>query len=115
VVLGIVVGVMMVAYVAVPSRLIGAKPTRSRRDKLAATAVGGVLGVVVAAPSYVFGRVGLLMLGSPVLLLVGVVLICVAVVLQLGTTGAVKVVKMSAKLLDSPAGQLAPSQDAPAQ
>jgi hypothetical protein len=30
--LGIVVGVMMVAYVAVPSRLIGVKPQRSARD-----------------------------------------------------------------------------------
>ena len=33
--LGIVVGVMMVCYVAIPSRLIGVKRTQSRRDKLA--------------------------------------------------------------------------------
>ena len=32
--LSIVVGVMMVAYVAVPARLIGAKPNQSRKDKL---------------------------------------------------------------------------------
>lgn len=31
-----VVGVMMVCYVAVPSRLIGVKSSQSRRDKLAA-------------------------------------------------------------------------------
>lgn len=48
--LGIVVGVMMVAYVAVPSRLIGVKPQRSARDKLAASAVGGAMGTVVSTP-----------------------------------------------------------------
>ncbi len=40
--LGIIVGVMMVSYVAVPARLIGAaKRTRSTRDKLSTSAVGG--------------------------------------------------------------------------
>ncbi len=46
-VLSIVIGVMMVSYVAVPSRLIGVKATRSgwsKRDKLTASAVGGVIG-----------------------------------------------------------------------
>lgn len=48
---GIVVGVMMVSYVAVPSRLIGAKPPKQpRRDKLAGTAVGGALSANVCTP-----------------------------------------------------------------
>jgi len=42
--LSVVIGVMMVCYVAVPSRLIGAKPSSSRRDKLTASAMGGLLG-----------------------------------------------------------------------
>jgi hypothetical protein len=42
--LSVVVGVMMVCYVAVPSRLIGVKPTASRRDKLIASVVGGQCG-----------------------------------------------------------------------
>ena len=42
--LGIVVGLMMLCYVAVPSRLIGIKPAQSKRDKLTTTAVGGALG-----------------------------------------------------------------------
>ena len=65
--LSVVIGVMMVCYVAVPSSLIGVKATRSRRDKVAATAVSGALGAAVSAPAYVLGRVGLLMLGSSVL------------------------------------------------
>ena len=62
--LSIVVGVMMICYVAVPSRLIGMKTAYSKRDKLAATAVGGAIGAVICTPPYVLGRVGLLMLGS---------------------------------------------------
>jgi hypothetical protein len=97
--LSLVVGVMMVCYVAVPSRLIGIKPTTSRRDKLTASAVGGALGAVVCAPPYLLGRVGLLMLGSSALLIPGIVIVALAATLQAGATGAVKTVKMSAKLL----------------
>ena len=62
--LGIVTGVMMVSYVAVPARIIGVKPTQSRRDKLSTTVVGGALGAAVCTPPYILGRVGILMLGS---------------------------------------------------
>jgi len=96
--LGIVVGVMMVAYVAVPSRLIGAKPTQSRRDRLWAAAVGGAIGATVCTPPYLLGRIGILMLGSSILLIPGIVLIGVGVTLQAGATGAVRAIKMSVKL-----------------
>ena len=56
--LGIVVGLMMVCYVAVPARLVGIKTDQPRRDKLAASAVGGAVGAVVCTPPYVLGRVG---------------------------------------------------------
>jgi hypothetical protein len=97
--LSIVVGVMMICYVAVPSRLIGVKTDYPRRDKLAATAVGGVIGAVVCMPPYVLGRVGLLMLGSHMLFILGIILLAVGLTLQAGATGAVKTVKMSAKLV----------------
>ena len=99
--LGIVVGVMMVCYVAVPARLIGAAPAKqSRRDKLATTAVGGALSVTVCTPPYVFGRVGVLMLGSSgvVIFIAGIVLVAMGVTLQAGATGAVRAIKMSATL-----------------
>jgi hypothetical protein len=100
--LSVVLGVMMVCYVAVPSRLIGVKPTGSRRDKLTASAVGGTLGAVVCTPPYVLGRVGILMLGSSTLFIPGILVVSLAAVLQTGATGAVKTVKMSAKLLAPP-------------
>lgn len=106
----IVVGVMMLCYVAVPARLVGVeKKTLSRRDALAATAVGGAVGGVVCSPPYMLGRVGILMLGWPYVFWLGVILIIVGVTLQTGATSAVKAVKFSAKLVGHPgeAGQAA--------
>jgi hypothetical protein len=96
--LGAVTAVMMVSYVAVPARLVGGKPVQTRREKLTTSVVSSVLGATVSAPPYILGRVGLLMLGSPVLLIPGILLIAVAVPLQAGATGAVRAIKMSASL-----------------
>jgi hypothetical protein len=97
--LSIVIAVMMICYVAIPSRLVGIKATRSKRDKLAATAVGGVIGAVVCTPPYVLGRVGLLMLSSRALFIPGIVVFLTGLTLQAGTTGAVKAIKMGAKFV----------------
>jgi hypothetical protein len=99
--LSVVIGVMMVCYVAVPSRLIGVKPTSSRRDKLTASAVGGALGAVVCTPPYLLARIGILMLGSSVLFIPGLVVLAFGATTQAAATGAVKTVKMSAKLVAS--------------
>jgi uncharacterized membrane protein len=96
--LGVVVGVMMVTYVSVPARVVGIRPVGTRRDKVAATIVGGTLGALVCTPPYVLGRIGLLLIGSGVLTALGVLLLTVGLMLQAGATGAVKAIKMSAKL-----------------
>jgi hypothetical protein len=97
--LSIVIGVMMVCYVAVPSRLIGVTPTSSRRDKLIASVVGGTLGAVVCTPPYLLARLGILMLGSHPLFIPGIVVLTTGATLQAGATGAVRTVKMTAKLV----------------
>ena len=97
--LGIVIGVMMLTYVTVPARIVGIRPTGSRRDKLAAGVIGGTLGALICTPPYVIGRIGILLLGgSHVLFALGIVLLVVGLTLQAGATGAVKAIKMSAKL-----------------
>jgi hypothetical protein len=96
--LGIVTGLLMLCYVAVPSRLIGVKREAPRRDKLTASILAGVIGVLVAAPPYVLGRVGVLMLGIRVLFIPGLVIVSVAAALEAGATVAVKSVKMTSKL-----------------
>jgi hypothetical protein len=97
--LSIVIAVMMVCYVAIPARLIGVKTTHSKRDKLTASAVGGAVGAVVCTPPYALARLGLLMLGSHTLFIPGCVVLAIGLTLQAGATGAVKAVKMSAKLI----------------
>jgi hypothetical protein len=105
VLLGIVLGLMMVCYVAVPARIVGVQMAKtansalSRRDKLAAATVSGAFGAVLCAPPYVIARVGIVLLGSHDLFGLGVALLIVGLILQAGVTGAVKAVKVSAKML----------------
>jgi hypothetical protein len=96
--LGTVVGVMMICYVAVPSRLIGMRTTYSRRDKLTASLLGGALSATVCTPPYLLGRLGILMLGSPALLIPGIFVLTLGFSLQAGATGAVRAIKLSATL-----------------
>ncbi len=112
--LGIVVGIMMLAYVAVPARLLGIQPKTSTRDKLTASAVGGAIGAVVCSPPYVLGRVAIIMLGSHVFRYVGVLLLIVAIILQTGATSAVKAVKLSAKLVTGSAPDAGETTPGPA-
>jgi len=106
--LSAVIGIMMICYVAVPARLIGMKTTQPRRDKLAAAALGGIVGAVVCTPPYLLGRLGLVMLGSSALFIPGIIVLAIGLTLQAGATGAVKTVKMSAKLVS---GRPVPDQD----
>jgi len=107
--LGIVVGVMMLMYVTVPARIVGIKVVGSRRDKMAAAAIGGTIGALVCSPAYVIGRIGILLLGaSGVFFALGVFLLVVGFALLAGATGAVKAIKMSAKLA---AGRAADGHD----
>ncbi|HVX32611.1 MAG TPA: hypothetical protein VHA80_05660 [Solirubrobacterales bacterium] len=107
--LSVVIAVMMIAYVAVPARLIGVDAAAiSRRDRLSASIVGSLLGAVVSTPAYALGRIGLLMIGSPLLRFPGILVFVVGFTLQAGTTSAVKAVKMGAKLRRREAAALPP-------
>jgi hypothetical protein len=97
--MSIVVGAMMLTYVTVPARLAGIAPSASRRDNLGATVVAGTLGAIVCTPGYLLGRLGILLLGSHRLFVLGTALFVVGFTVQAGATGAVKAIKMSAKLL----------------
>ncbi len=106
--LSIVVGLMMLCYVAVPARLLGGKPRQSRRDKLTTSAVGGAIGATVCTPPYLLGRLGILMLGSKVLLIPGIFVLAIGITLQAGATGAVRAIKMSVSLTGGRKAHAAP-------
>ncbi len=112
--LGIIVGVMMVSYVAVPARLIGAaKRAQSRRDKLSTSVVSGALSATVCTPPYILGRLGILMLGSSLLFIPGIFVLALGVTLQAGATGAVRAIKMSATLTTAGRGSSPPPDRRP--
>jgi hypothetical protein len=118
--MGIVTGLLMLSYVAIPARLVGAKPDASRRDKLFASIVAGILGVVVVAPPYILGRVGVLMLSVRLLFLPGLIFVSIAVALEAGATVAVKSVKMTSKLApgerrEAGAGEAAAGEAGPSE
>jgi hypothetical protein len=92
----------MVSYIAVPARMIGVSTKASRRDKLTTSLVSGVLSATVCTPPYLLGRLGILMLGSDILLIPGILALVVGATLQLGATGAVSAIKMGATLATSP-------------
>jgi hypothetical protein len=96
--LGPVIGILMVSYVAVPARLIGAPKDAPRRDRLTASVLSTVIGTTVCTPPYVLARLGILMLGSPVLLIPGIVVLVLGATLQAGATGAVRAIKLNAAL-----------------
>ncbi|HUH80779.1 MAG TPA: hypothetical protein VLZ06_05575 [Solirubrobacteraceae bacterium] len=98
--LGISVGLLMVVYLSLPSRLLGVDARAPRRDRLAASAIGATLSVLVTAPFYAISRVGLLMLGSSVLAVPGYLLLTLGVLLQAGGVGAVRAIRMSSALVD---------------
>jgi hypothetical protein len=98
----IVVGIMMLLYLAVPARIVGIEKSKNTRDKLAATAVGGAVGAVVCSPPYMLGRLGILMLGWHYVFWLGILLIVIGAALQTAATSAVKAVKFSAKLIGTP-------------
>jgi hypothetical protein len=103
--LSILVAIMMVTYVALPSRLIGMRAVYSRQDKLKATVLGGALGAAVSSPPYLMARLGIVMLATPVWFIPGIIVLSIGIILHAGATSAVRVVKMSAKLV---AGQHIP-------
>jgi hypothetical protein len=91
----------MISYVAVPSRLIGVKRKQSTREKLSTSVVTGALSATVCTPPYLLGRLGILMLGSSVLLIPGILIFALGLTLQAGATGAVRAIKMSVTLTTS--------------
>jgi hypothetical protein len=61
--------------------------------------VTGLFGAIVCAPPYAIARGGILLLGSSALFPLGVALLVIGLMLEAGATGAVKAIKVSAKLL----------------
>ena len=63
----------MMAYVAVPARLIGAKREAPRRDRLITSLLSSVLAFTICTPPYLLGRLGIVMVDRRFLLVPGII------------------------------------------
>jgi hypothetical protein len=97
--LGVAVGLLMFGYLAGPSRILGIKPTMSRRDKLITSIVTGTVSAALTLPGYLLGRAGILVMGVHPFFILGVMVLIVAVTIHAGANGAVKAVKVSSLLI----------------
>lgn len=104
--LSIAIGLLMLAYLAGPSRILGVKPRMSRRDKLVTGAVTAMVSAALTLPGYVLARMGVFVMGfrpTPVFIF-GLLLLIVGVTLHAGAGGAVKAVKVSTLLIAGSGG-----------
>jgi hypothetical protein len=94
---------MLISFVAVPARILGAKKQKLRpKQAIGSWTVGGALSAVAMTPGFVLDRVGLILLGVQGLHLVGLVLLSIGTALYAAGMSSVKAVKLSMKL-DAPA------------
>lgn len=90
--------VQIYMFVAIPSWLIGARKSGTRRDRAVRSLTTGVLSGVATTPGFLLNRIGLLLLSVSSLWVVGVVLVAIAAVLHVTASSSVRVVKMSVRL-----------------
>jgi hypothetical protein len=60
--------------------------------------VSSAIGATVCTPPYLLGRLGILMLGTPALVIPGIFVLVLGFSLQAGATGAVRAIKLGASL-----------------
>src|SRR4029077_12282682 len=73
---------MLITFVAVPARIIGAKKRRLRpKEAVGRWTLGGALSAVAMAPGFILDRIGLILIGLPHLHVVGFVLLSIGTAL----------------------------------
>ncbi len=95
--------VQVYLFVAIPSWLIGVRPTGTRRERAIQSLTTGVLSGVAATPGFLLNRIGLLLLGVGALWWIGVAVLAISAVLHVTASSSVRVVKMSVRLHEGPA------------
>lgn len=97
-------GLLIVAFVAVPARILQRPPRKlPPREAVGRTLVGWFVSAVAMAPGFILDRVGLVLMGVPGLRILGFVLLTLGTALFAAGMSSVKAVKMSIKLGAPPA------------
>ncbi|MEI8050843.1 MAG: hypothetical protein WCI12_05355, partial [Actinomycetes bacterium] len=113
--LSLAIVVMLISFVAVPARIIGAAPQKlTTKERIGSIAVSGTLSAVAMTPGFVIARIGIVFLGLPRTHLLGFVLLTGGAGLYAAGMSTVKAVKLSVKLVGDqrePTSSVAVSRD----
>ncbi len=114
-ILSIVLGIMLISFVAVPARIIGVKRAKlPPKEALGRAAAGGTLSAVAMAPGFLLGRLGLILLGLHHFHVLGFVFLSIGTALYAAGMSSVKAVKLTMKLTPAkltPGGAPPPQTD----
>ncbi len=99
----ITLALVVYLFVAIPSWLIGVRPTGTRRERVIQSMTTGVLSGVAATPGFVLNRIGLLLFGFAAVRWAGFAVLAISAVLHVTASSSVRVVKMSVRLREGPA------------
>lgn len=109
-VLSVVIAVMAISFVAVPARILGLGRRRlPPKEAVGRAAAGGALSAVAMGPGFLLDRLGLLLLGTQHLQVLGFILLAVGSALYAAGMSSVRVVTLSAQWTppDEPSGATA--------
>jgi hypothetical protein len=97
--LGGVLALMVINFVAVPARIIGARRQRlPPRQAIGSWLAGGALSAVAMGPGFLLDRIGLILLGVSGFQVLGFVLLSIGTALYAAGMSSVRAVKLSMKL-----------------
>jgi hypothetical protein len=97
--LGAVLGLMLISFVAIPARIVGARREKlPPRQAVGRMAAGGALSAVAMSPGFVLDRIGLILLGASGLHVLGLFLLSIGTALYAAGMSSVRAVKLTMKL-----------------
>ena len=97
--LSVVLGVMLISFVAVPARIIGVKTQKlPPKEALGRVAVSATLSAVIMTPGFLLDRLGLILLGLDHFHIIGFAMLSIGTALYAAGMSSVKAVKLTMKL-----------------
>jgi hypothetical protein len=97
-VLGAVYGIMLISFVAVPARIIRAQKLKlAPKQQIGRLAAEGALSTVAMTPGFLLDRLGLILIGTAGLRILGFAMLSLGTALYAAGMSSVKAVKMSMK------------------
>jgi hypothetical protein len=97
--MGALYAVMLTSFVVVPARIIGLRKQKlPPREAIGRLTVGGTLSAIAMTPGFILDRIGLILIGTSHLHLLGVALLSIGTALYAAGMSSVRAVKLTMKL-----------------